>query len=229
MIKFNLFLSRIRFGHFMVTAGFVIAFLALAVTAPCVRAQESAEPNSLDIRNAQGLTALIVAAAADQADTVKSLLAQGAGVNATSADGRTALIAAVQNNHLDIVQILVAAGANLNRATRGTGTALELAENNAEPQIAALLLASGARHSGKSVGDTVCVLPWAGDGFCGTVASFSVRAVAIQVTKIVGCANGCSAKQECSVEQTVGGSGGLQAGGQITVPSWCLSKTGVKP
>jgi hypothetical protein len=223
------FLARMRAGYRTASAGFAIAFLSLAVFSPLARAQETSQPSSLDARNAQGLTALIVAAAADQADTVKSLLAQGAGVNATSADGRTALIAAVQNNHLDIVQILVAAGANLNRATRGTGTALEVAENKGETQIAALLLASGARHSGKSVGDTVCVLPWAGDGFCGTVASFSVRAVAIQVTKIVGCANGCAAKQECSAEQTVGGSGGLQAGSQITVPSWCLSKTGVKP
>jgi hypothetical protein len=220
---------RMRIRRRAVTAGLIIAFLTLAITASRARAQGSAEQNSLDARDAQGLTALIVAAAADQATTVKSLLAQGASVNATSADGRTALIAAAQENHIDIVQILISAGANLNAATRGTGTALEVAELKGEAQIAALLLASGARHSGKSAGDTVCVLPWAGDGFCGTVTSFSVRAVAIQVTKIVGCANGCTAKQECSADQTVGGSGGLQAGGQITVPSWCLSKTGVKP
>ena len=216
-------------GHCLAHAAFAVVVLSLAILAPCSTAQGSSPSSSLDARDAQGLTALIVAAGAGQADTVASLLSQGAGVNATSADGRTALIAAAQNNHLDIVRALIAAGANLNKASRGTGTALEVAENKGETQIAALLLASGARSSGKSVGDTVCVLPWSGDGFCGTVKSFSVRSVALQVTKIVGCINGCSAKEECSASMIVGGSNGLQTGNQIAVPSWCLSQTGVKP
>jgi ankyrin repeat protein len=222
-------LPEMRFGWRTVTAGFVMAFLTLAVVAPCVQAQGSAEPNSLDARDSQGLTALVVAAAASKADTVKSLLAQGAGVNSTSADGRTALIAAVQGNHIDIVQILIGAGANLNAATRGTGTALEVAELKGETQIAALLLASGARSSGKSVGDTVCVRPWGGDGFCGTVESFSIQSVQIHVTRIVGCANGCAAKQECSASKTVGVANGIEGGNEIAVPSWCLTHTGVKP
>jgi len=229
MHAFSMLTPRKRIRGCAVTAGFVIAFLSLAAVASCARAQGSAEPNSLDARDSQGLTALIVAAAADQATTVKSLLAQGAGVNATSADGRTALIAAVQGNHIDTVQILIAAGANLNAATRGTGTALEFAERKGETQIAALLLASGARSSGKSIGDTVCVRPWGGDGFCGTVESFSIQSVQIHVTKIVGCANGCVAKEECSAAKTVGGANGLEAGNEIAVPSWCLTHTGVKP
>jgi hypothetical protein len=150
-------------------------------------------------------------------------------VNATSTDGRTALIAAVQGNHIDIVQILIAAGSNLNAATRGTGTALEFAERKGETQIASLLLASGARSSGKSIGDTVCVRPWGGDGFCGTVESFSIQSVQIHVTKILGCANGCAAKEECSASKIVGGANGLEAGNEIAVPSWCLTHTGVKP
>jgi hypothetical protein len=183
----------------------------------------------LDARNSDGLTALIVAASAGDTDTVKSLLGQGAGVNATSVDGQTALIAAVVNNQLDVVQILIAAGANLNAATRFTGTALEVAERKGERQIASLLLAAGAHTSGESVGDTVCVLPWHGDGFCGTVESFSIRSVQLEVTKIVGCAKGCSAREECSASGPVGGADGLQAGDQIAVPSWCLTQTGVKP
>ena len=204
-------------------------FLALSVWTQGTAQSNQQQEAGLDTRNAQGLTPLIVAASADQTDAVRSLLAQGAGINATSTDGRTALIAAVQNNHLDVVQILITAGANLNAAARGTGTALEAAENKGETQLAALLLASGARSSGKSVGDTVCVLPWGGDGFCGTVKSFSIRSVAIEVTKIVGCTNGCSAKVECSAARPVGGSSGVQAGNRIAVPSWCLSQTGVKP
>lgn len=196
--------------------------------------QEDAQPGRQQnggtiARDAQGLTPLIAAAASGQTDTVRSLLVQGANINATSADGRTALIAAVQNNQLDVVRMLIAAGAKLNEATRGTGTALEVAERLGEPQIAALLLASGAHSSGESVGDTVCVRPWGGDGFCGTVKSFSIRSVAIQVDRIVGCTNGCPAKEECSALKPVGGLDGLQAGGQIAVPSWCLTQTGVKP
>jgi hypothetical protein len=229
MRTLGLFHALMRAGHRTAHGAFVIALLSLTLVASRTWAQEGSQPSGLDSRNEQGLTALMVAAAAGQADTVTSLLTQGAGVNATSADGRTALIAAAQNNQLEIVKILVAAGANLNRATHGTGTALEVAEQKDETQIAAFLQASGARSSGKSVGDTVCVLPWSGDGFCGTVKSFSVRSVQIQVTKIVGCANGCSAKQECSAASIVGGSNGLQAGQQIAVPSWCLSQTGVKP
>lgn len=212
----------------------VLSALLLTILAPSSRAQKAAQSSqqqqgSLDARDAQGLTPLVVAASAGQADTVHSLLTQGAGVDKTSADGRTALIAAAQNGHIDVVQSLIAAGANLNAATRGTGTALEIAERKGETEIAALLLASGARSTGHSVGDTVCVLPWSGDGFCGTVNSFSVPSVSIQVTKIVGCANGCSAKQECSASKPLGGPNGLQTGSLIAVPSWCLTQTGVKP
>ena len=75
----------------------------------------------------------------------------------------------------------------------------------------------------RAVGYTVCVRPWGGDGFCGTVKSFSVPSVLIQVTKIVGCENGCPAKPECSASKPVGGADGLQEGDQIAVPSWCGS------
>jgi hypothetical protein len=184
---------------------------------------------ALDARNAEGLTPLIVAASAGETDTVKSLLAQGADQDATAADGRTPLIAATQGGQIEAVRALIAAHAKLNWAARRTGTALNVAENQGETQIAALLVAAGAHTSGKSVGDTVCVRPWGGDGFCGTVKSFSVRSVQIQVTRIVGCAKGCAARNECSAARAVGGADGVQAGDQIAVPSWCLTQTGVKP
>jgi hypothetical protein len=207
----------------------VTSTVAMAAGQASSSAVSPLQAAGLDARNAQGLTPLIVAASAGQTDMVLSLLAQEAGINATSADGRTALIAAVQNDHIDVVHALIKAGANLNAATRGTGTALAVAELKGYTQIAALLIASGARSTGKSVEDTVCVRPWGGDGFCGTVESFSIGSVAIQVTRIVGCANVCPARQECSASQPVGGANGLQVGNQITVPSWCLTHTGVKP
>jgi len=233
-LAFGEWRRKVRVRRLSALPTFLLVVASLVHLAPSVQAQETAQSSpqrdsSLDARNAQGLTPLIVAASVGHADAVRSLLAQGAGINATSADGRTALIAAVQSGHMDIVQRLIAAGANLNAATRGTGTALEVAERKGETQIAALLLASGARSSGESVGDTVCVLPWGGDGFCGTVKSFSIRSVEIQVTRIVGCTNGCEAREECSASKVVGRSDGLQTGNQIAVPSWCLSKTGVQP
>jgi hypothetical protein len=225
----KLHIRRLSVLHTFLLAALSVAFLVPSAWAQVAAQSRPQQGVSLDARDAKGLTPLIVAASAGQTDTVRSLLAQGAGIDATSADGRTALIAAAQSNRIEVVQALIAAGANLNRASRGAGTALNVAENKGETQIAALLLASGARSTGKSVGDTVCVRPWAGDGFCGTVKSFSIRSVEIQVTKIVGCANGCAAKQECSAGKTLGGSDGLQAGDPIAVPSWCLSQTGVKP
>ena len=219
-----------RAAHFSLA----VAVLMLTLLVPCTWAQGAAQPSpqhnaGLDARNAQGLTPLIVAASAGQAETIKSLLAQGAGLDATAADGRTALIAAAQSGRIEAVRALVAAGVNLNWAARSTGTALNVAENKGETEIAALLLASGAHSTGKSVGDTVCVRPWGGNGFCGTVKSFSVRAVQIEVTRIVGCTNGCLAREECSAAMPVGGANGVQTGDPITVPSWCLTQTGVKP
>lgn len=206
--------------------------------APPAFAQNIAQPGvsaplhrnaALDRRDAHGLTQLIVAAAAGQTSTVRSLLAQGAGVDATAADGRTALIAAAQSGQADVVRTLIAAGANLNWTARNIGTALNVAENKGETEIAAMLRAAGARSTGKSPGDTVCVRPWSGSGFCGTVQTFTVRSVHIQVTRIVGCANGCTARPDCSADLTVGGPNGLQTGDTIAVPSWCLTQTGVKP
>ena len=213
---------------------FVFAFLALTALAQVSRAQSAAQPAvahnpSLDAQDARGLTPLIVAASAGDTAAIRSLLAQGAGVDARGADGRTALIAAAQSGRIEAVQALIAADANLNLGARATGTALNVAENTGQLQIAALLLQAGARTTGKSAGDTVCVRPWGGGGFCGTVKSFSMKSVQIHVTRIVGCVNGCEAREECSAARTVGGNNGVQAGDEIAVPSWCLTQTGVKP
>jgi hypothetical protein len=213
----------------LAAAAVALAMLAASAGTPAAAQTAAPHKSSLDGRDAHGLTPLIVAASSGNAATIKSLLAQGAGIDATAADGRTALIAAAQGGRIEAVQLLVAAGANLNWSTRGTGTALNAAENSGQAQIAALLLQAGAQSTGKSVGDTVCVRPWGGDGFCGRVKSFSMQSVAIQVTRIAGCAGGCEAREECSAAKVIGGSNGVQAGDQIAVPSWCLTQTGMKP
>jgi hypothetical protein len=222
-------LERRAARFLLAIAALAMAFLASEICAQTTAKQSPQHDARLDARDAEGLTPLVAAASAGQADAVKSLLARGAGVDATAADGRTALIAAAQSGKIETVQALIAAGANLNRTSRGTGTALNVAENKGESEIAALLRASGAQSTGKSPGDTVCVRPWEGNGFCGTVRSFSMASVQIEVTKVVGCEHGCSARPECSASRPVGGNDGVQAGEQIAVPSWCLTHTGVKP
>jgi hypothetical protein len=210
----------------------VSMFLVSMPPGGCVFAQSAphnANPAGLDVRDGRGVTPLVTAASQGDTALVKSLLAQGAGVNATAADGRTPLIAAAQNGRIDTVTALIAAGANLDWSWRGAGTALNVAENTGQVQMAALLLESGAHSTGKSVGDTVCVRPWAGDGFCGTVRSFSTRSLEIEITRIVGCAGGCQARQDCSEARPVGGSNGVQTGDRVAIPSWCLTQTGVKP
>jgi hypothetical protein len=226
---------RVRAARFPRPALTLALLLVLTLSPRCAFAQSAGPDNSshgasLDARDARGLTALVAAASSGDTAAVKSLLAQGAAVDATAADGRTALIAAAQSGRIETVVLLIAASANLNWSARGTGTALNVAENTGRAQIAALLLASGAHSTGKSVGDTVCVRPWSGDGFCGTVRSFSTRSVEIEITKIVGCAgSGCQAREECSAGRPVGGTSGAEPGDRIAVPSWCLTQTGVKP
>lgn len=190
------------------------------------RLQQGADPNAKD---ANGRTALLDAVAGGQIEAARVLLDAGAKPSLASSDGRTPLIEAAAQGRLDITQLLVQAGADLNTAQRGPGTALQTAERNGHNDVAAFLLQAGARSSGKSVGDTVCVRPWKGDGYCGTVTAVNKTEFTLHITKIVGCQSGCPAKAECSSGRTVGGSDGLRLGDEITTRSWCLTHTGVQP
>jgi ankyrin repeat protein len=190
------------------------------------RLQQGVNP---DARNPSGHPALLEASAAGQLNAMRTLLGAGAGVNIASPDGKTPLIAAAEHNQADAAQLLIEAGADLNLRSRGSGTALETAERMGHEQIAQMLRKAGARTFGRSVGDIVCVRPWGGEGYCGTVQAIHKNQYQIRVTKIVGCLNGCEPKAECSTGKPVGGPNGLHAGDVITTVSWCLTHTGVKP
>jgi uncharacterized protein len=180
-----------------------------------------------NVRDAAGQSPLLEAVAAGRLAAVRLLLGSGANVNAVSSAGRTPLIEAAERGHLDTARLLIAAGADLNLSQRGSGTALETAERAGHTDLAAMLRQAGARSSGKSVGDKVCVRPWKGDGYCGTVEAVDRTNYRIRLTEVVGCENGCPAKAECSAGRPVGGAGGLHAGDAITTVSWCLTHTGV--
>ena len=183
-----------------------------------------ADPNR---RAGDGNRPLIQAVAAGQAEAARLLLAAGASPNLPSAGGRTPLIQAAIGGRIEMARLLIAAGADLNIAERGAGTPLEAAEREGHTALAALLRQSGARSSGRSVGDKVCVRPWKGDGYCGIVEAIDRGEYRLRITGIVGCAEGCPAMAACSAGKPVGAPGGLQAGDTVTLPSSCLTHTGV--
>jgi len=190
------------------------------------RLKQGADPNA---RDKEGRTPLMDAAMAGQLAAMRLLMAKGADVNARAHDGQTPLIAAAAEGSLDAARLLVASGADLDAVSRGWGSALKAAERTGHNDIAAMLLKAGAHSTGSSVGDTVCVRPWGGEGYCGTVEAIDKNQYRLRVTRIVGCEKGCAAKAECSAGRNVGGSGGIAVGDEVSTVSWCLTHTGVKP
>jgi len=184
---------------------------------------------SPDGRDKEMRTPLMDAVKSDRVEAVRILLGAGADVNAISTSGRTPLIEAAEFGRIDSAQLLIASGADLNTSQRGWGTPLEAAERMGHNELAAVLRRSGARSSGRSVGDTVCVRPWQGDGYCGEVVEVNKTSFRLRVTEIIGCEGGCQAKADCSASRAVGGADGVQVGDEITTVSWCLTHTGVKP
>jgi hypothetical protein len=182
-----------------------------------------------DARDRAGRTPLMEAVKAGQVEAVRMLLAVGANINTRSSAGRTALVEAAEFGRNDAARILIDSGADLNASQRGWGSPLEAAERTGNNELAAMLRRAGARSSGRSVGDTVCVRPWQGNGYCGVVEEVNKTSFRIRVTQVVGCENGCEAKAECSESRVVGGADGIQAGDVITTVSWCLTHTGVQP
>jgi ankyrin repeat protein len=100
------------------------------------------------------------AAKARDAATVKTLLQQGADVNAAHGDGMTALHWAATNGDAALTQMLLAAGANIRATTRLGGiTALHMASQGGHAQVVAALIAAGAdSNMGTTTGATPLML-----------------------------------------------------------------------
>ena len=100
----------------------------------------------------------------------QALLREGASPDAADRSGWTALHEAAQRGDLATAGALLDAGATARpalplRAGRRSTWRSGPGQSRAG---AAAAVARGARGSGKSIGDTVCVRPWQGDGYCGT-------------------------------------------------------------
>ena len=173
---------------------------------------------------------LVEAARRGDTRAVEVLLAAGADVNAATRTGETALLAAAARGHEEIAARLLDAGAEVDVRDRALGTPLDAAERAGHQGVARRLRARGARGSGKSVGDTVCVRLWAGEGYCAVVEQVAAARFDLRLTRLEGCRDGCAAHRECSAGRPVGGGGGGVAVGDILrVPSACLTHTGVDP
>lgn len=198
------------------TTRFLPAALVLAVSSAAVAAGTAADP------------ALLQAARRGDMAALRARLKAGADVNAAGKDGTTPLIEAALHGQAAAAEALLAAGADIDANRRGYGSPLDAAERAGQTAVAALLREKGAHSaSGRTVGDTVCVRPWDGDGYCGTVEAASRARYRIHITEVVGCGAGCAPRAECSAGRPVGGPKGLGVGDTVDTVSWCLTHTGV--
>jgi hypothetical protein len=175
-------------------------------------------------------TPLHDAAAAGGAAAVRTLLAAGAKVDAATPSGWTPLMDAAKSGRPDAAEALLAAGANPDARDRAAGTVLDVAQQAARDDVVALLRRHGARGGGKSVGDRVCVRPWKGAGFCGTVEAIRGTQYLIDVLRIDGCERGCAPDADCSAGRAVGGpsADAVGLGASVWTAAWCLTHTGIE-
>ena len=89
---------------------------------------------------------LIEAASKGDIDTVRTLLAKGADVNAEDNDGNTALMASAKNGHTNIVQVLLKQGADVNAKTKSGETALMIAKKMGHEEIVLIFKEAGAKE-----------------------------------------------------------------------------------
>ena len=170
---------------------------------------------------------LVAAVARGDATQVAALVRAGADPDAADHSGWTGLHQAAETGDLALARVLLAAGAHPDLRSRAQGTPLDVAERNGRAEMARLLRRHGARGSGKSIGDTVCVRPWGGDGYCAVVEGADPTRFRLRVSRVVGCAGGCAPEASCSAGRAVG-AGGLGAGDVLWVPASCLTHTGVR-
>jgi hypothetical protein len=186
------------------------------------------EGAAANARDEAGRPAVVAAARSGRPEALRALLQAGADPDAADRSAWTALHQAVEAGDLALARLLLDGGATPDLLSRDRGTALDVAERTGRTELAQLLRARGARGSGKSIGDTVCVRPWHGDGFCGVVEAVDPTRFRLRVSRVVGCQAGCTAEALCSAARLVGGASGLGPGDVLWVPGSCLTHTGVR-
>jgi ankyrin repeat protein len=115
---------------------------------------------SLVVSASQPLTPVSDAVRRGDATTLRTLLKEGADVNAAEGDGTTALHWAAVTGNLDITEVLLRAGASVAAKTRlgGASPLLLAAENGHATVVQALLRAGADPHSSDTSGTTALML-----------------------------------------------------------------------
>jgi len=170
---------------------------------------------------------LVAAVAHGDAARATLLLRQGADPDAADRSGWTGLHQAAESGDLSLARAFLEAGAGPDLRSRARGTPLDVAERSGRLEIARLLRQHGAKGSGKSIGDTVCVRPWRGDGYCAGVEAVDPTRLRLRLSRVIGCVSGCEPEPSCSGGRVVG-TGGLGPGDVLWVPASCLTHTGVR-
>jgi ankyrin repeat protein len=110
-----------------------------------IEALLSALDIDINAQKADGATALIVAAANGQHEVVKTLIDNGAKVNATSTDGWKPLMFAAEKGHLTTVQALLSVtGIDIDAQKADGATALIVAAANGKDEVVKALINNGA-------------------------------------------------------------------------------------
>jgi hypothetical protein len=193
----------------------LVGFVAAWVAAPSHAADDEASRR------------LVAAVARGDSAQTTLLLRQGADPDTADRSGWTGLHQAAETGDLSLARALLEAGARPDLRSRARGTPLDVAERGGRAELARLLRQFGATGSGKSIGDTVCVRPWSGDGYCAVVEAADPTRYRLRVSRVVGCGAGCEPQPACSGGQAVG-AGGLGTGDVLWVPASCLTHTGVR-
>ncbi|MBS1259437.1 MAG: hypothetical protein MAG551_02507 [Candidatus Scalindua arabica] len=100
---------------------------------------------NINIKDENGNTALMHAAAGSKVDIAKILIDAGANVNAKNRKRDTALIIAAWHGQVNMVEALINAGADVSVKNKDGNTALKIAaEINDQKKITSLLVEAGA-------------------------------------------------------------------------------------
>ena len=134
---------------------------AKSADAAAVRALLEQEPGSVTATEPDGTTALHYAAHRGDLDTVETLLAAGASVDAVTRYGVRPLALAAENGDAAVVRRLLAAGADPNGSQPGGETALITAARTGDAETIRALIAQGADVAAREAMRSQTALMWA--------------------------------------------------------------------